>query len=47
MPIMREPSICPVCKKPFMRTVVTVLGQEVYRAKVCEDCLPKDQPEEQ
>jgi len=44
MPISREPSICPVCKKPFQRLVVHVLSHEVYRAKVCEDCLPKDEP---
>lgn len=43
MPITREKAICPLCKKPFEQLVITVLGVEAARAKVCQDCLPKDE----
>lgn len=33
---------CPKCGQKFRQLVVTVLGQEVYRAAVCQECLPKE-----
>lgn len=36
---------CPKCGKPFRQIVVTVLNVEAYRAKVCHDCLPKEDAE--
>lgn len=42
MPVTHEEAKCPTCGKPFRQLVIKVLGQEAFRAKVCEDCLPKD-----
>lgn len=42
MPTEYHEAKCPMCGKPFPQLVVTVLGQEAYRARVCQDCLPKE-----
>ncbi len=39
MPSSYEETKCPRCGKPFRQLVVTVLGQEAYRAKSCGECL--------